>query len=185
MRLPSWLSALACLLAVGSCAPGERANAPGPAAAARDSAALVPVTAEAVHALARGGARVTLVNVWATWCQPCREEFPELLDAARARAGDGVELALVSADFPEDSFAVRRFLAEQGFRGTAYLKQQDDMPFINGLHPDWSGALPATLVLDGEGRVRAFWEGRADRARFEGAITAALAPAGADDGGTR
>lgn len=174
-------AAMASIVALAGCGP-RPANEPR--AAAADSAAIVPVTAADVRALAtRGDARVTLVNVWATWCQPCREEFPELLAAARAHESEGVRLALVSADFDDQAPMVRRFLAEQGWRDTAYLKAEGDQTFINGIHPDWGGALPATLVLDATGRVHAFWEGRADRARFEEAITRALADAGAETGG--
>lgn len=175
------------LLALLPAGCGPRGDAP-PArtAAAPDSATIVPITSAGVRALAsRGDARVTVVNVWATWCAPCREEFPGLLAAAAAHRSDGVRLALVSADFDDARPDVRRFLAEQGWRDTAWIKSEDDMPFINGLHPAWTGALPATLVLDREGRVRSFWEGQADQARFEGAITEALADRGAAPGGSR
>lgn len=182
-RLAPLPTALA--LAFAALAAGCTRDAAPPRAAAPDSAVLVPVTAADVHALARrGDAKVTLVNVWATWCGPCREEFPELLEAARAHEKDGVRLALVSADFDDQRSEVLAFLAEQGWRDTAYLKAEGDQAFINGVHSAWGGALPATLVLDGDGRVRAFWEGRADRARFEAAIQQALAPAGAETGGT-
>ncbi len=179
------VSGIALAIALAGCG-GRSAPPAGAPAALADSATIVPITSAGVRALAtRGDAHVTLVNVWATWCAPCREEFPELLAAARAHAGDGVRLALVSADFDDQQAGVRAFLAEQGWRDTAWIKTEDDMTFINGLHPEWSGALPATLVLDRDGRVRAFWEGQADRARFESAITEALAESGAHPGGTR
>ena len=164
------------VLALAGCSrPGaERAPASGPAAAAVPP--LLPVTAsEILDRARRPGARATLVNVWATWCAPCREEFPGLLHVARARAGEGLRLMLVSADFEDQQPAVRAFLGARSVSDTAYLKTGDDMAFINTLSPKWSGALPATFIYDAGGRLVAFWEGMADEARFQRAVDQALA----------
>ena len=163
------------LLAIAGCAPrGEHAAAPAARAGAGPS--LVPVTAAGIlDHVRRPGARATLVNVWATWCAPCREEFPALLRVARERAGDGLRLMLVSADFDDQAPAVRAFLAERAVSDTTYLKSGDDMSFINTLSPQWSGALPATFVYDEGGRLVAFWEGMADEARFRKAVDQVLA----------
>jgi hypothetical protein len=85
----------------------------------------------------------------------------------------GVRLVLASADFETQAPGVRAFLAAHGVRDTTYLKHEGDQAFIDGLDPDWSGALPATLVYDARGRRVAFWEGAADSTRFEAAIAAA------------
>jgi thiol-disulfide isomerase/thioredoxin len=118
------------------------------------------------------GARATVINVWATWCVPCRQEMPELLDVARAYRDRGLRLALVSADF--DGAAARRFLARRGVTGPAWLKSGGDQAFIDALDRRWTGSLPATFVYDRNGRLLEFWEGRADRARFETAARRAL-----------
>jgi thiol-disulfide isomerase/thioredoxin len=130
--------------------------------------------AEIVTRATRPGARVTIVNVWASWCVPCREEFPALLRVARSHRADGLRLVLVSADFDDQIGAARRFLVTQGVTDTCWLKTGSDMTFIDMLHPSWSGALPATLVYDAHGRLTAFWEGAADSTRFEQAVRAAL-----------
>lgn len=124
--------------------------------------------ARVIHA---GGAPVTVVNVWATWCGPCREEFPALLDVVRAHPD--VRLVLVSADFPEQASEAKAFLARHGVSGTTWLKDGADQAFIDTVDRRWSGALPATLVLDAKGNTAAFWEGAADAKRFEAAIDAA------------
>jgi len=184
MRAPRVL-AIALLLGCGcgrAGAPGRRAaaspvSAPAPPDTASRAAlpALRRVDAVALRDIVRDGrAPVTLVNVWASWCVPCREEFPELLAAARAHASQGVRLVLVSADFDEQLGDARAFLAAQGVREGSYLKTGSDQAFIDSLDERWSGALPATFVYDRRGRRIAFWEGRADRARFEAAIRSAL-----------
>jgi len=142
-------------------------------AAAAGGGALVPATAaQLVRLAAAPGARASVLNVWATWCGPCREEFPALLTVSRRHPD--VRLLLVSADFETQAAEVRAFLAAHGVRDTTYLKHDGDQAFINGLDPDWSGALPATLVYDARGRRVAFWEGSADSTRFEAAISAAF-----------
>jgi thiol-disulfide isomerase/thioredoxin len=153
--------------------------APPVAHAISDSLVVVPVTAADLAArVASDGARATIVNVWATWCVPCREEFPALLSVARSRAKDGVRLVLISADFPDQGPAIRAFLKAHGVTDTTYLKTGDDMSFINGLNPRWTGSLPATFVYSRGGKLSEFWEGRADSIRFTTALSKALAPSG-------
>jgi thiol-disulfide isomerase/thioredoxin len=111
-------------------------------------------------AIRKPGARAVLVNVWATFCDPCREEMPDLLRVFRDRRDRGLRLVLVSADDDESRAEVRRYLASLGVDFPSYLKTGDDMAFINGLDPRWSGALPASFLFDGQGRLRQFWPGQ-------------------------
>ena len=166
---------LAAFLACGGCAP----HTPRTAAAPADSSQAPLVPADAALILSRvrqGDGRATIVNVWATWCQPCREEFPVLLQVARAHEREGLRLVLVSTDFDTALPQVHAFLAAQGVRDTTYLKTGDDQGFIDGLDPRWSGALPATFVFDRAGQLIASWEGTADHERFEHAAVQALSP---------
>jgi len=161
---------LVAALLVSGCGADRRTESP---AAARDTTAVAAtidtatitftrVDAPALVAAVRaGGAKVTLVNVWASWCQPCREEFPDLVRLSRELEGRGFRLVFVSADFAEDLPAAKTFLAEQGVGGPAYLKTGDDMQFIDTLDPRWSGALPGSILYDSEGRRVRSWEGKA------------------------
>ena len=159
--LAAGVIALAAAAASGAPRAGARPDAPTSRRPVVQPA-VVRVTAQDVRHVIRGAAgRVVLVNVWATWCLPCREEFPDLLKLRRALAGRGFDLVLVSADFDKQLPQVRSFLARQGVDFTTYLKNESDMPFINGLNPAWSGSLPATFVYDRSGTLRDFWEGRA------------------------
>jgi thiol-disulfide isomerase/thioredoxin len=182
-----WLPLLA-LLTVAGCAnraadesaavaadPADASAADSAAANSGYAPAVVPIGAEEILARATDGRGATLVNLWATWCAPCRHEMPALLSVARAHKADGLRLMLVSTDFDDQIPAVRRFLAKHGVDDTTYLKTGDDNAFINTIPRDWSGALPATLVFDKSGRLTDFWEGAADENRFEHAVIAALA----------
>jgi thiol-disulfide isomerase/thioredoxin len=159
--------ALVALLLVG-CSSESRRDPPAartPAgAAALDTAAQVLVLIDApgiVAAVRASGAKATLVNVWASWCQPCREEFPDLVRLARELEGRGFRVVFVSADFAGDLPNAKAFLAEQGVSDPTYVKTGDDMQFIDTLDPSWSGALPGSFLYDGAGRRVRSWEGKA------------------------
>ena len=114
--------------------------------------------------------QVVLLNVWATWCQPCREEFPDLLRLYQNYRGEGFKLILVSADFPSELSKAKQFLAQHKVEFQTYLKQGDDMEFINGLHNEWSGALPATFIYDRRNELVDFWQGKASYEQLEQAV---------------
>ena len=111
-------------------------------------------------------APVTLVHVWATWCEPCREEFPLLLRLRQAYTNRGLDVIFVSADSPDTQTTVRRYLAEQGARFGASLIDNPNAAFINTLCTNWSGALPASFFFAPGGRLQRWWEGAAEYARY-------------------
>jgi len=154
--------------------PAENTSAAAAAPSPSMYPAVEPIASGGIHSRVADGRGVTVVNLWATWCAPCRAEMPALLRVARAHQGDGVRLMLVSVDFDDQLPAVRKFLAGHGVDQTTYFKNEDDQTFINAVNPQWSGALPATLIYDRKGRLVEFWEGAADENRFEHAVIAAL-----------
>jgi thiol-disulfide isomerase/thioredoxin len=121
---------------------------------------VTPVTSADVQRLIREpGAKAVLVNMWATWCGPCQEEFPGLVRVAQKYSGQGLRTILVSADDTDQVAAVKKFLAKEGVGFPAYIKTEKDQAFIDGVDKQWTGALPATLIFDGDGKLRDFWEG--------------------------
>jgi len=151
------VAALAGLLVVAT-AGGVRADdATTPAPRIR------PIDAAGVlDAVRSSGARVALVNVWATWCEPCREEMPDLLRLRRELASTGFRLILVSGDFVDQHDEAVRFLGGLGVDFDSFIKNEDDMAFIDGLGSSWSGALPASFLYDAGGTLIDFWEGKRD-----------------------
>jgi len=151
-------------------------SAPAGGAARRQGPVIRPATPRQILAAVRApGARAVVLNVWATWCVPCREEFPDVMRVVSAYRGRGLRPVLVSADFDDQVPAARRFLREHGVDFPSYLKSGDDMEFINALSPRWSGALPATFVYDAGGRLEYFHEGRVPPLELERAVRRALA----------
>ncbi len=159
--VPYWARPLLAVVVVLSLA-GCSERTPDPADAPIKLPDLVPASAaEVLAAVREPGASAVIVNVWATWCLPCREEFPDLLRVHRELASEGVRLVLVSADFPRNADDARCFLAEQGVDFPTFQMTGKDAEFIDGLDPRWSGALPATWIYDGAGHIRHFWEDKA------------------------
>lgn len=146
---------LALLAAGGPAGSSGLAGERMPPASVRITSATAP---EVLDAVREGGGRVTLVNVWASWCIPCIEEMPEILKVRRKYREKGMELILVSGDFEREP-AIKR-LAALGVDFPSFIKEGDDMAFIDALNPDWSGALPASFLYDETGRQVDFWEGK-------------------------
>lgn len=171
-----FLAALLLCLGLASCRDsGEKqGSAPAPVAQSTpDSVApsgpeILPADADRVLAAVReSGGRAVLVNVWATWCIPCREEFPDLMRLRRTYRDRGLELVLVSADWDEQLPAAKEFLAQHGVDFPTWQKTGDDMKFINTLSPRWGGALPATFLYDAKGELRYFRQSKATYALLE------------------
>ena len=102
------LAALGMALLTGCGAPRQAAT---PATEPEPAIAIQPATAGQLREVVRaGGARVVLLNVWATWCVPCREEFPDLMRLRREYRERGLRLVLVSADTDSQLPAARQFL---------------------------------------------------------------------------
>jgi thiol-disulfide isomerase/thioredoxin len=121
---------------------------------------VTPVTSADVQKLVHEpGAKAVLVNMWATWCGPCQEEFPGLVRVAEKYSGRGLRTILVSADDTDQVMAVKAFLAKEGVDFPAYLKAEKDQAFIDGMDKQWTGALPTTFIYDGSGKLHDFWEG--------------------------
>jgi thiol-disulfide isomerase/thioredoxin len=134
-----------------------------------------PIQPEGIPALLASfqGEKAVLVNVWATWCVPCVEEFPYLVEL-RSKYKDQLEIVFISTDFPEEMPRVNDFLAKMGVDWQTYVKEGKDEPFILAIHPDWTGAMPATAVYDKNGALVTFFEQPADYQTFETHILNAI-----------
>ena len=106
----------------------------------------MPITADKLKEVVHNfkGEKLVLVNVWASWCKPCVEEFPMIINLQKEKSD--LEVIFVSTDFLEHFQNVLFFLNEHNVGPVSYIKKQKDEPFIEGLHPNWSGTLPFTLL---------------------------------------
>lgn len=160
LRLAVLTSALALAVPLGAAE-----TTPGPAPALRAATA-----SEVLKAVRAPGAKAVLVNVWATWCLPCREELPDILRLRRDYAARGLRVILVSGDFSTDAGQAADFLGQLGVDFPTYLKQGTDMEFIDAFDRKWSGALPATFIYDANGHQRGALHGIATYAQLEAQV---------------
>lgn len=135
-------------------------------------------TARAVNAeemlalLKRDGSRPLLVNYWATWCDPCRDEFPELVKIDKDYRAKGLDfIAITLDDLADIKTAVPAFLRTMNARMPVYLLNvADPEPTINSIDPRWGGALPATFLYDNNGQVVYKHFGRVNTPELRAAI---------------
>jgi thiol-disulfide isomerase/thioredoxin len=123
--------------------------------------------------------RVVVINYWATWCEPCREEFPEFVAFDRAWRERGVTFWAVSLDVASvRDTEVKKFLAEQRVPFPVFIRRdtQDPNDFINAIDERWTGELPATFVYDREGRRARSLFGKQTRESLEEAVKPLLEP---------
>ena len=121
--------------------------------------------------------RPLLVNFWATWCVPCREEFPDLVKIREQYADERLDFVTVSLDDISDiGGAVPEFLSEQrATRMPAYLlRVADEGTAINFVDSTWQGELPATFLFDRDGQVVFKRKGRVKPAELRAAIEQTL-----------
>ncbi len=95
-----------------------------------------------------------LVNFWATWCDPCRDEFPDLVKLDNEYKGK-IDFITISLDFPEDiNTAVPKFLAAMKAEMPTYvLITPDETAAIGSVNKDWQGGLPFTILYDKDGKM--------------------------------
>ncbi|HEV3467940.1 MAG TPA: redoxin domain-containing protein [Pyrinomonadaceae bacterium] len=125
-----------------------------------------------------GGGRALLVIFWATWCVPCRDEFPDLVKIRGRYSAERLDFVTVSLDDVSDiGSVVPQFLREM--RAThipAYLLNADDPEAaISFFDPTWRGELPATFLYDPRGQLVYKHRGRIKPPELQAAIDRALA----------
>jgi thiol-disulfide isomerase/thioredoxin len=145
--------------------------------AAKDAPVISEVDLEALKKLLQRGdgaeARPLLVNFWATWCEPCREEFPDLVRINSDYAKRNLEVITISLDDPADiKTTVPKFLREVRAVGlpSYVLNVIEPETVINMIDPEWGGGLPATFLYDASGKMVFKHTGRFNAQELRAAI---------------
>jgi thiol-disulfide isomerase/thioredoxin len=103
--------------------------------------------------------KVVLVEFWATWCVPCREEMPELVKLERKLRARGLDVIMISVDDPNDEARAAKVLKDTTMPVPGFLRNvPDDDKFCVAVDPGWaSGAVPAIFLYNRSGKkVRSF-----------------------------
>ena len=117
-----------------------------------------------------------LVNFWATWCEPCRHEYPMLNELAKQYAPQGLKVVGVNLDDDGDLILMRRFLARYKPIFPNYRKQAGaEEAFRQAVLAGWNGALPASVFYARDGRQAGHVLGEGSRETYDTAIRSLLA----------
>lgn len=119
------------------------------------------------YSLADDRGEIVVLNVWASWCAPCRAEAPELEGVWADVQGDGVQF--IGLNTRDSTVSAERFVDTMGL---SFPSVQDtdgrlQLLFSDSLPPQ---AIPSTLVIDREGRVAARMLGKVSAATLRGVI---------------
>ena len=113
-----------------------------------------------------------LVSFWATWCDPCRDEFPDLVKIDKDYRPQSLDFVTISLDEVADiKTSVPAFLSQMKATMPAYLlDDKDPEPAINAVDPRWQGDLPATFLYNAKGEIIYKHVGRVNTVELREAI---------------
>jgi cytochrome c biogenesis protein CcmG/thiol:disulfide interchange protein DsbE len=112
--------------------------------------------------------KVVLVNVWASWCDPCRQELPALAGAQRRWSGQG--LVVAGIDMRDNAESAHRLLAELGVTNLTSVADPQGTTAVS-----WGArGVPETFLVDRSGQVRWWAQGAVDGAWLEERVPALL-----------
>jgi peroxiredoxin len=143
-----------------------------------------PIDAAGIKALAKNSTdRLRVINLWATWCVPCVQEFPGLVSISRRLNSRDFDMITVSVDDPKDSDKALAFLgrqhaavppgaraavAKQGRKTNNYLYTGPSSDALaQALDPQWPGGYPYTVVIAPGGEVLYRYSGALDVAALQ------------------
>ncbi|MDQ5973616.1 MAG: hypothetical protein QG661_825 [Actinomycetota bacterium] len=154
--------ALAGALAVSACGRDQPPQVGTATIAVADREALPPVAGTTLEGtsldLADLRGRVVVLNSWASWCSPCRDEIPDFV--ALADASDPADVAVVGLNVSDAPSAAEAFADELSMAYPSIVDADGALlRTIPGVPPS---ALPSTVIIDREGRVAVSIVGQAD-----------------------
>lgn len=130
-------SLLVVLLVLSACGSGQLAG--------QELADLPPITGDRLAATLAESDKPAVVNIWASWCGPCRSEAP-LLTAAHAAYGDQIDF--IGVDVQDNQADAKKFIAEFGLGFTHYFDRERSVPeFYGGF------GTPITFFFDNTGTL--------------------------------
>lgn len=161
------LAALGLLASLAGC------GAPAPAPFKAEGGAvpdlqLAALDGSAIRLAERKG-RVVLVNFWATWCAPCREEIPDFNDLYAAYRESGLDIVAISMD-EEGEEVVRPFVQENGMAYPVAIGSDEVAEAFGGVV-----GFPTTFLVDREGKVVDSWVGVIPRRILEEKVRTLMA----------
>jgi len=170
--LPAGLTGLVIVAAFGFAHPRVTAAKAGGTFEAKPGDPQVIDLAGYKDVLARYHGKGLLVTFWATWCQPCRDEFPMIVGLSKEYGPQGLAVIGVSLDEDADMGLVRQFIdkSQPGFPNFRQKPGIDADAFYQGVNPEWRGTMPQTDFYAKDGHLARFFVGQKSKDAFVQAI---------------
>jgi thiol-disulfide isomerase/thioredoxin len=127
----------------------RRATVADPAVVSALTRAVLPDLSGDPTSLDRWRGKVIVVNFWASWCPPCREEIPGLVRTQQKFAANGLQIVGIAVDSAEKS---RQAAMEMGINYPVLVAGMETIDLTRKLG-NRAGGLPYTVVLDREGSL--------------------------------
>lgn len=120
--------------------------------------------------------RVLFVNVWATWCIPCIEEFPDLIKLQQAYEKKPVDFVSLNVNLiAEKDSLVIPFLDKENSNLDVYMADRDDVDaLVDIIDRNWSGAVPVSFILNRQGKRKISIVGKKDYNFYRASIDSLL-----------
>lgn len=119
----------------------------------------------------QGKDTIYVINFWATWCKPCVNELPEFEKFKSANQGKPIKVILVSTDLRSKlESGVKPFVKAHHLTGEVYLLNEAPSSYTEKISPDWSGALPGTLIFNSKTGQKKFHESAYTYAELSAAV---------------
>jgi thiol-disulfide isomerase/thioredoxin len=136
-----------------------------------------PASADDLKALRKNSTgKLLLVDFWATWCAPCRKELPEFETMYRMYGHRAFDLVTVSINYPDEKPGVLKALANEHATSTNLIMGATDIySLLAAFDPDWSAAVPYSLLIRPDGAVVYKSQGTLDPLALKRLIIANLA----------
>jgi len=134
-------------------AVNRKANSDASSKSEKQLPVVVLINNEGLKEIIKPKGKPLLINFWATWCDPCREEFPDLVKIHQDY-GAQIDVIVVSLDYPSEiNRDVPKFLAEVNAKMLAYLlNSEDETASAEIVSEKWQGGLPFTVLFDSNGK---------------------------------
>jgi peroxiredoxin len=114
--------------------------------------------------------KALILNVWDTWCPPCRAEIPDFIELYSEYRSKGLEILGIAAGSRGGETAVRSFISQNGINYPNAMLNEDFLMGYQGIR-----SIPTTFVIDKEGKIYQKYIGARSKAVFESDIKALLA----------
>ena len=102
---------------------------------------------------------IKVINFWATWCAPCVKEMPLFEKLGQERADVKVTFVSMDLDMDPNPEIVYKFVARKKLQSQVLiLDEKNPNTWIDTVEKNWSGALPATIIINGKTGQRKFIE---------------------------